>query len=65
MVDRGILRAIGSVLGSREPRTLVVALEGINFILKCGEEKLIDANGQNPMVVQAEACGLVDSIEQL
>ena len=50
---------------SRDPRTLVVALEGINFILKCGREHLLDANGNNPMVVVAEQCGLVDKIEQL
>ena len=53
------------MLGSRDPRTLIVALEGINFILKCGQEHLIDGNGANPMVAQAEACGIVDAIEQL
>ena len=36
LVEKGILQAIGSVLESRDPRTLVVALEGCNFILKCG-----------------------------
>lgn len=50
---------------SRDPRTLVVALEGINFILKSGQEHLLTEQGTNPMVVVAEQCGLVDKIEQL
>ena len=65
MVGRGILRAIGQVLDCRDPRTLVVALEGINFILKNGQEHLLDANGNNPMIAKAEECGLVDQMEQL
>ena len=65
LVEKGIFQAIGSVLESRDPRTLVVALEGINFILKCGQEHLLNEHGSNPMVVVAEQCGLVDKIEQL
>ena len=54
LVEKGILQAIGSVLESRDPRTLVVALEGINFILKCGQEHLTEHGASNPMVIVAE-----------
>ena len=40
LVEKGTIQAIASVLDSREPRTLVVALEGINFILKAGLEHM-------------------------
>ena len=63
MVEHGMLQAIGSVLESREPRTLIVALEGINFILKAGQEHMVSDTGSNPMVIVAETCGLVDKIE--
>ena len=63
MVNRGIISAIGQVLTGRDPRSLVVALEGLNFILKCGQEHLV--NGENPFVAKAEECGIVDHIEQL
>ncbi len=65
LVDKGILQAIGSVLDCKDVRSLVVALEGINFILKSGKNHMVGENGQNPMVVVAEQCGLVDKIEQL
>ena len=42
MAECGIMQAIGSVLESKEPRTLLVALEGINFILKAGQEHMIN-----------------------
>lgn len=63
MVEHGMLQAIGSVLESREPRTLIVALEGINFILKAGQEHMVSDKVSNPMVIVAETCGLVDKIE--
>lgn len=63
MADKGIIRAIGSVFDSKEPRFLIVALEGINFILKCGSESLLDANGANPFVAIIEQTGLLDKLE--
>lgn len=65
LVDKGALQAIGSVLDSNDPRSLVVCLEGINFILKAGKEKMPFENGSNPMVTAAMMTGIVDKIEQL
>lgn len=65
MVDKGIIRAIGSVLDSKEPRFLIVSLEGLNFVMKCGRDHLLDANGINPMVSIVEQCGLLDKLEHL
>lgn len=65
MTEKGMLQAIGSVMDSRDPKTLVVALEGINFILKCGQTHLMSEDNVNPLVAIAEKCGLVDKLEQL
>ena len=39
---------------SRDERAINVALEGIEFILKKGQESLLDENAQNPMATVAE-----------
>ena len=65
MVDKGIIRAIGSVLDSKEARFLIVSLEGLSFIMKCGRDQLVDANGVNPMIAIVEQCGLLDKLEAL
>lgn len=62
-MQKGILKAINQVFQSRDPKTLIVALEGVNFILKCGEEHLRGDSEVNPIVAVAEQCGIVDSIE--
>jgi len=38
LVEKGILRALASVLSMKEARILAVALEGIDNILKKGQE---------------------------
>jgi len=65
MTEKGMLQAIGSVLECKDVKTLVVALEGINFILKSGKEHLTNENGQNPLILIADQCGLIDKLEQL
>ena len=65
MVNKGLIQAICSVLESRGPRSLVVALEGINFILRAGKESLATPDGKNPFLVVCEETGVIDKIEQL
>jgi len=38
LVEKGIMRALCSVLTMKEPRILAVALEGIENVLKAGKE---------------------------
>jgi hypothetical protein len=38
LVNKGILRALCSVLTMKEPRILAVALEGIENVLKAGKQ---------------------------
>ena len=64
MVEKGIIQAIGSVFDTQEPRFLIVALEGINFVMKMGKEHL-SKEGVNPFVEVVERSGLLDKLEQL
>ena len=66
MANQGIIQAIASVFESRDERTLIVALEGMNFILKAGQDHpLSKEDGTNPMVTIAMHTGVVDQLEQL
>jgi len=53
LVDRGIIKALGSVLTIKDVRMLAVALEGLENILACGE-KNFKQNDENPFTVVTE-----------
>ena len=47
-----MLQALGTVLDMKDAKTLTVSLEGINFILKAGQQVL--DNGENPYALVCE-----------
>ena len=58
-----MLQALGTVLDMKDAKTLTVSLEGINFILKAGQQVL--DNGENPYALVCEQSGVMDKIEAL
>lgn len=64
MVEKGILKALISVLILKDPRILAVALEGIENILKCGKEHFL-INGENKFALRLEQEGGIDALEPL
>ena len=65
MVQKGLLQAFSILLDVTQQATLTVTLEGINYVLKCGKENLMQESGSNPFADLAEQCGLTEKIEQL
>ena len=63
-VEQGMMQALGTVLQIQDPKVITVALEGINYILKAGQQ-LISEGGENPYAVVAEQSSLMDTLEGL
>lgn len=64
ITDLGYFTAANYALEQTDPRLLFVALEGITYALKAGQElPLIE--GENPFVLAIERCGLLDKLEDL
>ena len=63
-MEKGILTALCSVLTIKEPRILAVALEGIENVLKAGNEHF-KQNGDNKFALKLEAEGGCDKLEPL
>jgi len=64
LVQKGSLKAIGAMMTGKESRQLMVVLEALENILKCGEEHFKDAEGNNSFVVQMEVEGVIDHLEE-
>lgn len=64
MVNKGILKALSSVLWMNEARLLAVALEGIDNVLKNGKEHFTQ-NGENQFALVFEQEGGIDRLESL
>jgi hypothetical protein len=47
IVEKGILKALVSVLNMKDPRILAVALEGIENVLKSGKEHFMMVSNSN------------------
>ena len=67
LADKGALQALVAVLDIQtEARTLIVSMEGISNILKCGKQHFTnEGQDENPFAVVLEKCGGVDKIEDL
>jgi hypothetical protein len=44
---------------------LIVAMEGIENILKCGQSHFINDKGHNLFALELEICGGIDKLEDL
>jgi len=64
LVDQGIIEPFCELLTSADPRIIMVALEGIDNLLKVGE-KLSKSTGMNEYVLLIEEHKGVDNIEAL
>lgn len=65
LVQKGILRALCNILTFDEPRILLVAIEGIENVLKAGIEHFKTPDGQNPFTIVIDEIGGIDRLEQL
>ena len=65
MVDEGAFKAFCNVLSVTDPQALIVALEGINFLLKSGAKHALDQNGESIYAQIAEHSGILGKLEEL
>lgn len=65
LVEKGIIKALGSILTMRDVRMLAVALEGLDNCLECGEKNFKNEEGENEFTILMEQDGLLDELEQL
>ena len=66
MVKRGILKALSEILKLNDNKSLIVAMEGIENVLKVGQEHFMNnAENVNEFVLELEKVGGVDRIEAL
>jgi importin subunit alpha-1 len=65
LVQHNAIPAICSLLGERDVKTLSVALEGLNQILRYGSENFRLADGSNPFAVVVDECGGLAKLETL
>lgn len=62
---KNALQAFNAVLKIQDPKTLIVAMEGVENILKCGQEHFLNALGLNEFALALETCGGLDQLEEL
>jgi importin subunit alpha-1 len=65
LVDRGMIKALGSVLAVKDVRMLAVALEGLDNTLNCGAQNYKNEEGENEFAILMEQDGLLDDLENL
>lgn len=66
LVQKGLIRALGSVLNSNNVRVIAVALEGLENVLKTGQEHFRDPDtGDNRFGIVFETLGYLDVLEEL
>ena len=65
LTEKGIIKALGSTLISKDVRMLAVALEGLDNILDCGQKNYIDDGGENMFALITEREGILDYLEEL
>jgi len=63
MVEKNCLGALSQTLSIQDPKTLIVAMEGIENVLKCGAEHFLNTAGNNEFAVRLENVNGVDKIE--
>jgi importin subunit alpha-1 len=64
LVEKNIIKALLSVLSMKDARILAVALEGLENILKIGQEHYM-IGGENKFALKLEAEGGLDQLEPL
>jgi hypothetical protein len=65
LVEKGIIKALVQTLKMQEARVLAVALEGLENILKSGEEHFKRLRQENKFALQLENDGGLEHIEKL
>ena len=65
LVEKGIIKALLSTLKMTEARILAVSLEGLDNILKIGQEHFTKVGQENKFAQQLENDGGLELIEQL
>lgn len=67
LVQQGCIRPLCDLLTGSDPKIVTIALEGLENILKVGEDEARATNGQNPMAVfvsEAEGLNKIEDLQQ-
>lgn len=65
LVSCGCIKPLCDLLVTPDARIIIVALEGLENILKVGEEDKMENNGTNPFIALIESAEGLDKIEHL
>lgn len=65
LVEKGIIKALLSTLKMNEARVLAVALEGLDNILRSGQDHFSKQGAENRFALQLENDGGLEMIEEL
>lgn len=65
LVNKGLIKALGSVLAVQDVRMLAVALEGLENTLSCGQKHFVNIEGENMFSIIMEQEGCLDDLEKL
>ena len=64
LVENGVIQALSVLLQHKEAKVVSVALEGLNRLLKTGQEVFAEGE-QNPFALLVEQCGGLNHLEAL
>jgi len=65
MADQGVVEQMCDLLSSNDSRIVLVALEGLDNILRVGEADAKNKTGVNAYATRVESCSGLDKIESL
>ena len=65
LVQQGCIRPLCDLLSGLDPKIVIIALEGLENILRVGEEEARRTNSQNPMAVYVSEADGLNKIEEL
>merc|ERR1712146_119372 len=65
LVSQGCIKPLCDLLTCNDPRLVTVALEGIENVLKAGEQEAPGNNGQNPYTTFVDEAEGLDKLEQM
>merc|ERR1719440_99098 len=65
LVQQGCIKPLCDLLTCNDPRLVTVALEGIENVLKAGEQEAPGNNGQNPYTTFVDEAEGLDKLEQM
>lgn len=65
LVSHNAIQALSGLLANKDSRLLLIAMEGLRYILAAGTDNATDEQGRNGFAVIFDECGGLDKLENL